>query len=93
MHRAALWLVALCVYWLPARPGAARRAALLALLLGGLVGWMQQLRGAHFLTHTLWSIWIACAVVLAIVAVLQWRPLRREAAAHDYLAEQLEDAG
>jgi membrane-associated PAP2 superfamily phosphatase len=89
----ALWLVSLCVYWLPSRPGAARRVALLALLLSGLVGWMQQLRGAHFLTHTLWSIWIACAVVLVIVAGLQWRPLRREAAAHDYLAEQLEDAG
>jgi membrane-associated PAP2 superfamily phosphatase len=89
----ALWLVSLCVYWLPSRPGAARRVALLAMLLGGLVGWMQQLRGAHFLTHTLWSIWIACAVVLVIVAGLQWRPLRREAAAHDYLAEQLEDAG
>ena len=89
----ALWLVSLCVYWLPSRPGAARRVALLGLLLGGLVGWMQQLRGAHFLTHTLWSIWIACAVVLVIVAGLQWRPLRREAAAHDYLAEQLEDAG
>jgi len=93
----ALWLVALCVYWLPARPGVARRVVLLALLLGGLVGWMQQLRGAHFLTHTLWSTWIACAVVLAIVAALQWRPLRREAhsdaAAHDYLAETVEDAG
>ena len=88
----ALWLVALCVYWLPSRPGAARRVVLLALLLGGLVGWMQQLRGAHFLTHTLWSTWIACAVVLAIVAGLQWWPRRREAAAHDYLAETLEDA-
>jgi membrane-associated PAP2 superfamily phosphatase len=89
----ALWLVALCVYWLPSRPGAARNVAALALLLGGLVGWMQQLRGAHFLTHTLWSTWIACAVVLAIVAGLQRLTLRREAAAHDYLAEQLEDAG
>lgn len=90
---AALWLVALCVYWLPTRPGAARRVVLLALLFGGLVGWMQQLRGAHFLTHTLWSIWIACAVVLAIIACLQWRPLRRKTAAHDFMAEQLEDAG
>jgi membrane-associated PAP2 superfamily phosphatase len=93
----ALWLVALCVYWLPSRPVVARRVAALALLLGGLVGWMQQLRGAHFLTHTLWSTWIACAVVLAIVAALQWRPSRREvrsvAAPHDYLAEAVEDAG
>lgn len=88
----ALWLVALCVYWLPARPGMARRAAALALLLGGLVGWMQQLRGAHFLTHTLWSTWIACAVVLAIVVVLQWQP-RRRTAAQDYLAEALEEIG
>ena len=89
----ALWLVSLCVYWLPSRPGAARRAALLALLLGGLVGWMQQLRGAHFLTHTLWSTWIACAVVLVIVAGLQWQPRRKEKAAHDYLSEPVEDAG
>ena len=89
----ALWLVALGVYWLPSRPGAARRAAALALLLGGLVGWMQQLRGAHFLTHTLWSTWIACAVVLAIVVALQWQPRRRAASAQDYQAEPLEEAG
>ena len=87
----ALWLVSLCVYWLPSRPGAARRVASLALLLGALVGWMQQLRGAHFLTHTLWSVWIACAVVLVIVAGLQWQPRRRGKAAHDYLAEPVED--
>jgi membrane-associated PAP2 superfamily phosphatase len=76
----ALWLVSLCVYWLPVQPGLARRIALGALLFGGLVGWMQQLRGAHFLTHTLWSIWLACAVVLAVVVLLQWQPLRREKA-------------
>lgn len=73
----ALWLVSLCVLWLPARRERARRVALAALLFGGLVGWMQQLRGAHFLTHTLWSLWLACAVVLVIVVVLQGPALRR----------------
>jgi membrane-associated PAP2 superfamily phosphatase len=88
----ALWLVSLCVYWLPGRPQGARLAALAALLFGGLVGWMQQLRGAHFLTHTLWSIWLACAIVLAVIAALQWRPVRGEARSPDYLAEPIEDA-
>ena len=87
----ALWLVSLCVLCLPARPRQARQLALAAVLFGGLVGWMQQLRGAHFLTHTLWSIWLACAVVLAIVAAVQWRPLRRVETAPVYAA--LEDAG
>ena len=87
----ALWLVSLCVLCLPARPRQARQLARAAVLFGGLVGWMQQLRGAHFLTHTLWSIWLACAVVLAIVAAVQWRPLRRVETAPVYAA--LEDAG
>jgi hypothetical protein len=37
---------------------------------------MQQLRGAHFLTHTLWSVWIAAALVLAAIAGLQGRIAR-----------------
>ncbi|SHH30512.1 phosphatase PAP2 family protein [Massilia sp. CF038] len=59
----ALWLVSLAVFWLPEHP---RKAALMGaamLLLGFVIGWIQQLRGAHFLTHTLWSMWIACAIV------------------------------
>ena len=86
----ALWLLSLCVYWLPARPRAAWRAALAALLFGGLVGWMQQLRGAHFLTHTLWSIWLACALVLVVIVGLQWQPARAGVARR---CEAVEDAG
>jgi membrane-associated PAP2 superfamily phosphatase len=89
----ALWLVSLCVYWLPGRPRGARKVVLAALLLGGLLGWMQQMRGAHFLTHTLWSLWLACAIVLVVIAALQWWPARRAQGAHDYLADTVEDAG
>ena len=66
----ALWLVAGAIFWLPASPRKALAAALGALALGFALGWMQQLRGAHFLTHTLWSMWLACAIVTAILACL-----------------------
>ena len=66
----ALWLVAIAVFWLPASPRKALAAALGALALGFALGWMQQLRGAHFLTHTLWSMWLACAIVAIILACL-----------------------
>jgi membrane-associated PAP2 superfamily phosphatase len=64
----ALWLAGLCVWWLPQRP---RRAA--AVFAGGLgagfaLGWVQQLRGAHFLSHTLWSMWIAAALVWGVLS-------------------------
>ena len=47
---------------------------LLTFVPGALLGLYPQLRGAHFMTHTLWSAWIACAIVLALVATLQSRP-------------------
>lgn len=70
----ALWLVALAVCWLPERPSRARAAALLAIGAGATVGYLQQLRGAHFMTHTLWSIWIASTIVVALIATLQATP-------------------
>lgn len=77
----ALWLVSLAVLWLPGQERKAWRAAGAALALGLAVGWMQQMRGAHFLTHTLWSACIACGVVLALVMVLQSLAKPRPAAA------------
>lgn len=59
----ALWLVSLSVFWLPDRPRTAAAVAVAMLALGAGLGWLQQLRGAHFLTHTLWSMWIASAIV------------------------------
>lgn len=62
----ALWLISVAVVWWPHSRVKAIAAGLVLLLLGGAVGWGQQLRGAHFLTHTLWSAWIACALVVAV---------------------------
>ena len=72
----ALWLVSLAVFWLPHRPRMAALVGALMLVLGFGVGWIQQLRGAHFLTHTLWTMWLACAIVSALYAVMLRRRLR-----------------
>jgi membrane-associated PAP2 superfamily phosphatase len=61
----ALWLVALSAFWW--RGGQAHKALIVGattLCFGLGVGFVQQLRGAHFLTHTLWSAWTACALIM-----------------------------
>jgi membrane-associated PAP2 superfamily phosphatase len=73
---AALWLLSLVVFWLPHAPRKALAAGVATAVFGLAMGWMQQLRGAHFLTHTLWSLWIAVALVLLVTAGLQRRVAR-----------------
>jgi membrane-associated PAP2 superfamily phosphatase len=90
----ALWLLALAVFWLPHAPRKALAVAVAAAAFGFALGWLQQLRGAHFLTHTLWSVWVATAVVLVVIAVQQWRLRARQAgsAADPLERELLKDA-
>jgi membrane-associated PAP2 superfamily phosphatase len=78
----ALWLVSLCVFWLPARPRTATAVGIAMLALGASLGWMQQLRGAHFLSHTLWSMWIACAIVWSLLNVAPTGYFRAPLAKH-----------
>lgn len=66
----ALWLASVCAFWLPAKPLRALQAFLAGLLPGLALGWVQQMRGAHFLTHTLWSLWIAALVILLLARLL-----------------------
>jgi membrane-associated PAP2 superfamily phosphatase len=62
----ALWLGAFAVMWLPERPRVAATAFALLMIPGFLLGWVQQMRGAHFLTHTLWSAWIAGLIISTV---------------------------
>lgn len=73
---AGMWLSALAILWLPQAP---RRA--LAVFAGGLVfglfmGWVQQMRGMHFLSHTLATAWVSTALLMAMLVVF-WQPLQR----------------
>lgn len=61
-----LWLAAFAVFWLPHQPKRAWFIAGLGLLIGFVLGWVQQMRGAHFLTHTLMSVWLACCILLIL---------------------------
>lgn len=63
-----LWLSALCLCWLPHHPRQALLTALAGLYVGFLLGWIQQMRGAHFFSHTLTSIWLMCALLLCVLS-------------------------
>jgi membrane-associated PAP2 superfamily phosphatase len=47
-------------------PAIARRWLVAALLAGAWIGLTQQLRGAHFLSHTLWTLWICWSLSAAL---------------------------
>ena len=59
-----------------AAPGMATAWLLAALAAGLLLGLAQQVRGAHYMSHTLWSAWICWSLGLAVecaVTALQGR--------------------
>lgn len=53
-------------------PAIARHWLLAALAAGLLLGLAQQLRGAHFMSHTLWTAWVCWVTGFAIDATAQW---------------------
>ena len=63
----ALWLAAFAVFWLPHAPKKALAMFCAGLGMGFCLGWTQQMRGAHFITHTLWAMWVASLVTLILV--------------------------
>ena len=68
------WLLAFALLRYPERPRASLWIGLAAATLGLGLGVVQQLRGAHFFSHTLWTLWLSWAIVLALHAALgAWR--------------------
>lgn len=71
--------LALCCLYLIARAHGARRAfiwLLPCILVGGFFAWVQQARGAHFLSHNLWSAaigWLVACLLARVFARLGWR--------------------
>ncbi len=69
-------------FWLQAHDqSAARNAFALTLFVGIALGIAQQIRGAHFMSHTLWSAWLCCAGAWALHAICMgiestWRTRR-----------------
>ena len=59
----ALWGVVFA--WRDARPGLARAWFIGVAVVGLLFGWAQLVRGAHFVSHPLWSAWLCAALAAA----------------------------
>ncbi len=59
------------------QPRAARLWLFGALMVGLILGWAQQVRGAHFLSHTLWTGWLCwttCWLYDLVLHAPLWRP-------------------
>ncbi len=66
--------------WLAtSHPQRSRQWLLAVAVVGAVLGGVQQLRGAHFMSHTLWTAWLCAAVPLALrqwALNRGWVPLR-----------------
>ena len=60
----------------PSARRSARLATLGALAVGTAFGLVQVARGAHFVSHVLWTAWTAWAVSLALLWLYRWRGAR-----------------
>lgn len=83
----AMWLSVLAVFWLPDSPRRATLAFLAGIGAGFTLGWVQQMRGQHFLTHTLWTAWLSSALIVALIAVFS-RQLKGAVSTRNALASE-----
>ena len=65
-----LWLV-WAVALRPAGVRAVRLGLLAGLLAGGVLGAARMAQGAHFLSHTLWTLWLAWAISVVLATLIR----------------------
>lgn len=65
-------LMAIYFAYRDTQPKFARIALITGLLAGTVMGWGQMMRGAHFLSHNLWTAWVVWMLLLVIY--LLWQP-------------------
>lgn len=71
-HPSGGWaLIAYAYFWRVSNPKRANMALLAALALGALMAWVQIARGAHLLSHVLWTLWV-CWLVIALMYWAAW---------------------
>lgn len=66
------FLVAWAV-WRPFNALVARRMLVLVLAVGGLFAWVQMARGAHYMSHSMWTAWLCWVMALIVGRLLVWR--------------------
>lgn len=64
-------LIALFFAYRQSHPAKAWLYLVATVVLGFAMGWGQMMRGAHFLSHNLWTLWVAWAVNLGLYAIFQ----------------------
>jgi len=62
------WMLAFTWLFYPERPRTSLLVGLLIVAWCLALGWVQQMRGAHFLSHTLWALWWSWGMVLVVHA-------------------------
>lgn len=53
-------------------PKLAKAGLVVAIFFGSAMGWAQMMRGAHFMSHSLWTAWIVWMILLGVY--LLWSP-------------------
>ena len=71
-------LLALYIVWRQKNPNTARYFWVSAFALGMVMGIGQQIRGAHFLSHTLWTAWLSWFTVVLVYFLYLQRQNRKK---------------
>lgn len=76
-HASAAFSFLAGYFWLREKsPRAAAVWLAITLLAGAVIGFAQQIRGAHYVSHTLWTAWLCWVIAGLLYALLEHRRMR-----------------